>query len=245
MSEHLTSSVAVLLKGGRLPSWYALSEKKQDELSQIHVDLMLSVADRYGMQRLEGFRLIGPQGNWQRFWLIEFPTLEGAEEWIRAEMAPPYGLYGYYQYYLSRRFRPEGFSDWVTRPAPPVVPRDADPHTIPALGVDTDSVVLLMLARYLPGAQALTPEHRGDRKHVETMRQLAQESGLMRLEAFQLISPVEEWHRAWIIELPSLEAAEAWVLGEESLPHGTHASRHIHLTRKWAPEYFASWVRKT
>ena len=52
---------------------------------------MLSVARDHRMKRMEGFRLIAPQERWERFWVIEFPTLEGAEAWIEAEMAPPYG----------------------------------------------------------------------------------------------------------------------------------------------------------
>ena len=99
------NSIVILFKGGRLPSWHRLTDKQRDEFSQTHVDLMLTVADRYGMKRMEVFRLIGPQDVWQRFWLIEFPTMEGAEQWIQAEMAPPYGLYGFYEYHLSRNFR--------------------------------------------------------------------------------------------------------------------------------------------
>ena len=60
------------------------------------------------MRRLEGFRLMGRQYHWERFWVIEFPTLDGAEAWIEAEIAPPYGLYGYYDYELAR-FGPEVF----------------------------------------------------------------------------------------------------------------------------------------
>ena len=88
--------VVVLFKGGRLPSWHQLSDGERTEFEETHVKLMLSVAREHDMTRLEGFRLIGPQGDWQRFWLIEFPALEGAEAWIQAEMAPPYGLYGHY-----------------------------------------------------------------------------------------------------------------------------------------------------
>ena len=87
--------VVILFKGGRLPSWHQLSDQERREFEQTHVDLMLAVARDHAMSRLEGFRLIGPHGDWQRFWLIEFPTTEGAEAWIQAEMAPPYGLYGH------------------------------------------------------------------------------------------------------------------------------------------------------
>lgn len=78
-------SVVVLFKGGRLPEWDDLSADVQRAYSQQHVDLMLSVAREHGMMGLEGFRLMGPVQPWARFWVIEFPTLEGAEAWIDAE----------------------------------------------------------------------------------------------------------------------------------------------------------------
>ena len=244
MPDHDTNNIVVLFKGGRLPTWHQLSDKDRREFEQAHVDLMLSVGQEYGMRRLEGFRLIGPQDVWQRFWLIEFPSMKGAEKWIQAEMAPPYGLYGYYEYYFSRRFKSEEFSKWVTQPAPPTIPLDADPHTVPELTIDTGSVVVLMFARYRPDVEALTPKERGDEQHVELMQSIARDHGLMRLEAFQLLTPQNDWHRAWIIELPTLEAAEVWLDSEESLPHGMHATRTVYLARKWSPKYFASWVTK-
>jgi hypothetical protein len=243
MPDQDTNSIVILFKGGRLPSWHRLTDRQRDDFSQTHVDLMLTVADQYGMKRLEGFRLIGPQDVWQRFWLIEFPTMEGAEQWIQAEMAPPYGLYGYYEYHLSRKFKPEVNSTWVTNPAPPTVPLDADPHTIPELNVNRNSIIVIMFARYRSEALVRESEEPGNEQYVSPMKIIAEEHGLRRLEAFQLLSPQQDWHRAWIIELPTLEAAEAWIEGEESPPHSIRAQREIHLARKWSPEYFASWVR--
>ena len=77
-------------------------------------------------------------------------------------MAPPYGLYGHYEYYFSRQLKPEVFSGWATEPATPTVSLDADPHMVPELRIDTGSVVVLMFARYRAGAEALTPHERGD-----------------------------------------------------------------------------------
>ena len=114
------NSVVVLFKGGRLPSWGRLTREEQVVYSQQHVDLMLSVAREHRMMRLEGFKLMAPEAGWVRFWVIEFPTLAGAEAWIDAEMAPPYGHYGYYEYYLARRWQEEYLSDWVTRPSAPI-----------------------------------------------------------------------------------------------------------------------------
>ena len=95
-------NLTLLYKGGRLPGWYQLSQNKRQVYEQAHVDLMLSVAKEAQLKRLEGFRLITPQQHWERFWLIEFATLSNAEAWIKAEMAPPYGDYGYYEYDLDR-----------------------------------------------------------------------------------------------------------------------------------------------
>ena len=242
MSDQAAENIVILFKGGRLSSWHQLSDERRSEFTRAHVDLMLSVAEPHGLSRLEGFRLIGRQDDWERFWLIQFPSMNAAEQWIQAEMAPPYGLHGYYEYHFARHFKPDVFSAWVTESAPPTVPLDADPHMVPELRVDTRSVVVLMFARYRPGAEALTPHERGDAQHVDLMRSIAGKHGLMRLEAFQLVTPRNDWRRAWIIELPTLEAAEAWVEGEDALPHGMHAQRSIYLARKWSPEYFASWV---
>ena len=48
-------SVAVLFKGGRLPSWHALTADEQRAFSQEHVDLMLSVA-----RKLQAARCVAP-----------------------------------------------------------------------------------------------------------------------------------------------------------------------------------------
>ena len=178
------------------------------------------------------------------FLVDRVPSLDGVQQWIKAEMAPPYGLHGYYEYQLSSHVRPDVFSEWTTDQAPEIVPRDDDPHRIPELGVDAQSVVLIMFARYRPGTEALTPQQRGDLQHVDTMREIARRYGLKRLAGFELLSPQQDWHRAWIVELPTFEAAEAWVTGEETLPHGMYAQRAFHLARKWSPQYFASWVKR-
>ena len=236
-------SVVVLYKGGRLPTWEKLSLEKKQAYEQEHVDLMLSISREHRMMRLEGFRLMTPQQSFQRFWVIEFPTLAGAEAWIDAEMAPPYGTYGYYEYYVARRWRPEYFSTWVTNPPAPLeVPAERDPHLVPKLSVDSHSVVVLLFGRWRPEADTATTEERGDDEHVELMKSVASEHGLMRLEGFKLIGPQDEWHRAWVIEFPTLVGAEAWIAGEVAPRHGLYAMKSFHLARKWAPEYFASWV---
>lgn len=236
-------SIVVLAKTGRLPTWDDLAPELRKDYEKQHVDLMLSVAREYRMMRLEGFRLMAPQGRWARFWLIEFPTLEGAEAWIDAEMAPPYGLYGYYEYHLARRWGPDYFSTWVTRPAVSKVARvGADSHSIPPLTEDHSSVVALLFSRWLPEADAASPGERGDAAHIELMKSVAREHGLMRLEGFRLIAPLDAWHRAWVVEFPTLAGAEAWMEGELRPPHGRYATKAMYLARKWAPGYFNTWV---
>ena len=67
--------VTVLFKGGRLASWHRLSPARRQAYEQEHVALMLAIAEKHGMRRMEGFRLMAPQGAYERFWLIEFPEL--------------------------------------------------------------------------------------------------------------------------------------------------------------------------
>jgi hypothetical protein len=74
------------------------------------------------------------------------------------------------------------------------------------------------------------------------MQSVARDHGLLRLEAYRLIGPQPDWHRAWVIEFPDLEGAEVWIEAELRPPHGRFATKAYHLARKWAPEYFATWV---
>lgn len=236
-------SVVVLLKGGRLPSWGKLSEEERRTSSQEHVDLMLGIGNEFGLMRLEGFKLIGPQGDWERFWLIEFPSLEGAEAWIEAEMAPSYGLYGYYEYFLSRRYAIDSISTMPAQPSTPgaVSPRP-NPANIPKLAEDRSSVVVLLFERWHPGAEAVPPGERGEDAHLELMSSLAGEQSLMRLDAFQLIDRQNTWHRVVVAEFHNFTAAEIFINAAMDLPRSLYASTTFYLARRWAPEYFSSWV---
>ena len=237
-----TDSVVLLYKGGRLPSWHLLTDAERDDCQRQHVDLMLEVARDSGLIGLEGFRLLAPQQSWERFWTIEFPDMAGAEAWIKAEMAPPYGSFGYYEYYLSRRFERELYDSWVgQKPTAVTTDLTGDARTVPALDVDRSSAVMLMFARMAAGADRETAIARGDAEHVERMRELARETDLMRFEAFALIGPQADWHRAWIAEFPTVEGAEAWIQGEAKPPHGAYGTKVFQLARKWAPDYFALW----
>ena len=236
-------SVVVLFKGGRLPSWHALSLREQDAFSQEHVDLMLAVSRRYGLMHLEGFRLLGPQDNWQRFWVIEFPSLAGAEAWIQAEMAPPYGSYGYYEYHLARRAYQEGILVRASRFPAPESPAAADhPRHIPTLKTDSGSLVVLTFRRWLPGAAELSAQEGGQVDHARRLKAIAKRHRLIRLELFRLMAPQADWHEVGLIELPSLAGAEAWMKAETASPFSSFTLVTQHLARKWAPAYFARWV---
>ena len=231
--------VSVLFKGGRLASWHRLSQEEKGAFEREHVDLMLGVAQEYRMQRLEGFRLMAPQGAYERFWVIDFPELVGAEAWIRAEMAPPYGRYGYYEYDLARSGLPEYCADW----APAVeraAPLPGDPHEVPALDVDRESVVAVLFERGDPGQVA--GEKPVTEAYVETMGAFCKEHGLLRLECFKLMAPQADWHHVWLAEFAELASAEAWIQAEQGPGHGCLSERSFALTRKWAPAYFAGWT---
>lgn len=244
--DHKTDSedgVVVLYKGGRLPSWDALSPQDQSAYQDEHVGLMLSIADEHSLMHLEGFRLMTPQQSWERFWTIEFPTVGGAQAWIEAEMAPPYGRYGFYEYYVSKRWRPDYFSEWVENPAAIVSKRHEDPRSIPSLSTKRDSVILLVCGRWNPESEQASPEERGDPERTARMRAVAREHGLMKYEAFKLIGPQNNWHFAWVLEFPEVAGAEAWIDGEVRPPNSQHSTHSYFLARRWAPDYFASWVR--
>ena len=236
------NSIVALYKGGRLPTWHRVAMEERRAYEQTHVDLMLSVAREHRLMRLEGFRLMTPQKSWERFWIIEFPTQAGAEAWIEAEMAPPYGRYGYYEYDLARPWHSDDLAQWVTSPPAHSDRTPTDPHQVPELDVDRDSVVALLFERQLPGADEAGPEARGDAEREQQLKAIAEEHGLMRLEIFELMAPRADWHRAWVVEFPTLAGAEAWIETEARLPHGSFSSLITFLARKWAPTYFSTWV---
>ena len=239
-----TDSIVVLFKGGRLQTWHRLTDAQRDDYSAQHVELMLEVAHEHGMTTVEGFKLLEPKQPWERFWVLEFPTLEGAEAWIEAEMAPPYGTYGHYEYHLSRRFAEDYFNDWVTTPRSETESLGpVDPHNLPPLDVDRDSYVVLEFARMLPEAVLASEGERGDAEHRELMKSVAREHGLIRLEAFQLMAPQRDWHRAYVIELPTITGAEAWMEAEMAPPQSAYSNKTLHLSRRWSPRFFAGWLR--
>jgi hypothetical protein len=200
---------------------------------------MLGVAQEHRMRRLEGFRLMAPQGAYERFWVIDFPDLAGAEAWIGAEMAPPYGRYGYYEYYLARSGLPEYCVDWARGVEAPT-PLPGDPHEVAALDVDADSVVAVLFERGEAGQVA--GEKPVTEAYVEAMGAFCKEHGLLRLECFKLMAPQAGWHQVWLAEFPAFESAEAWIQAEKGPGHGCLSERSFVLTRKWAPAYFAGWT---
>ncbi len=243
MPDTSSDSVVVLYKGGRLPTWNALTDQQREEYQQKHVDLMLEVASRHRMIGLQGFRLITPQQNWQRFWTIEFPTFAGARDWIENEVAPPYGRYGFYEYFLATRWRREQLDAWVTNPPPPVaVAADANPRAVPTLSVSGDSVVVLTFWRRPPEADEPGAGTGDNEEREALMKSVARDFGLMRCEAFELIAPQQDWNLVRIAEFPGLAGAEAWIDAEVQSPLRQEETRSYFLARKWAPEYFATWV---
>lgn len=230
-------SVVILAKTGRRASWYQLTVDERRTAERKHVNMMLSIATRHRMRRLEGFRLIGPQGRWERFWVMEFPDLEGTEAWIEAEMAPPYGLHGLYEYYLARRLSPSFFQDWLPGPPHVIEPQGNDPVVIPELNADRSSVVVVQFSRTATASDGI-----GDADYTTELQLVAREYNMLKIEALQLINPIEAWHRCWICEFPDLNGAEAWIDAEVAPPRAAQSERNSYLARRWAPTYFAAWA---
>ena len=233
-------SVVVLFKGGRAPSWYGLTAEQHDEYQRLHVDLMLDVAREHGMTRIEGYRLVGTQQLWRLFWVIEFPTVEGAEAWIAAEVEPPYGAHGNFEYHLARRWAPSHVEPLVT--GPPDLRRrpGVDPHRVPALDIDRDSLVVLSFGLHVaqddPPASAST-----DDAQARVLGDVARDHGLTRLEGFRLLNPQPEWHWAYVVEFPAFDGAEAWVEAEMAAERQGAVASSVYFARRWAPEYFDLW----
>ncbi|NKB68922.1 MAG: hypothetical protein GKR89_17790 [Candidatus Latescibacteria bacterium] len=233
------SDIIVLYQGGRLPSWHQLSPAQHEDYQQQHVDLMLDIAHRHRLLGLEGFKLLAPQDSYERFWSIAFPDLAGAQAWIEAEMAPPYGTYGYYQYHLALRLPDEP----LHRAPPPIAPNPAaDPRQVPALEVDGSSHIVLLFERWLPETLSLSPVERGDPQRLEQLQDVSQQYKQIRCETFQLIAPQAAWHRVLIAEFPTQAGVQAWIDVFEQPAHKTLASRTFQLAQKWAPAYFATWL---
>ena len=233
-------TVVILFRGGRLPEWHQLNEARRTDYERRHVDLMLSVADRHGLIGIHGYRLLGPRGNWERFWTIEFPDLAGAEAWMPAEAEPPYGSYGFYDYTLARRWRPECLN-WLPRRAEPPVPSGTDPHIIPALSVDPSSIVLLAFGGRHRGADANdSGEH--DEERRRRMRKVSRDHGLIHGESFRLMGASDRGEFAWILEFPGLAGIEAWIDAETAPPLAAVQRHDFLVARRWAPEYFTTWA---
>ena len=231
--------VFILFRGGRLPEWHQLDETRRTDYERLHVDLMLSVSERHGLIGIHGYRLLGPRGNWERFWTIEFPDLAGAEAWMSAEAEPPYGRYGYYDYTLARRWQPEVLAWMPRKPDLPVVP-GADPKAIPPLSADPSSIVLLAFGGRHRGAGQDDPGAH-DEERWRRMRKASLDHGLIHGEVFQLMGAGANGEFAWILEFPGLAGAEAWIDAETAPPLAACQRHDFHLARRWAPEYFATW----
>ena len=231
----------VLYKGGRLPAWDAVPAEVRDGYSLKHVQSQRALARKHGLKRLEGFRLITSRQPWDSFWIIEMPSLEGAEAWITGGMSPPYGDYGYYEYNLARRVSTTA-SPAPARSAslPPFTPKPESTWP-PVLVADLGSVVLLQFEGRQTGGSVASRDV-PDSDYVRSLESVAVEHGLLRLETFHLIDPQGTYRRVKVIEFPELQGTEAWIRAELEFATQRNARHSFTLARKWSPEYFARWV---
>ena len=234
--QKMTEPITILYRGGRLPSWDLLSIEQQTAFQNEHVEVMLRVAADHGLQRIEGFRLLASLGDWERWWTMRSADLAGAEAWMQAEVAPPYGRYGYYDYQLARQVS-SATLDWLpqrTWPPPPAT----DPHVVPALQADQSSIVVLAFGDWMPDSDAIDPDQRGD---GDRRQQVAADHGLLHGEVYQPCGRGANGSVVWVLEFPKQAGAEAWIEAEVIPPASTWQRRSFHLARRWAPEYFATW----
>ena len=236
------NSVVVFLKGGRIPSWYDLSPEEQDSYSVEHINLMRSIIDKHKIIKLEGYKLFSPIDDWKFFWAIEFPTFEGAESWINAEMEPPYGRYGSLNYYLARRIEHMGVHSAIKESEQhPVINENDLDHT--NLEEDKNSVVVITFEMSVPGSDLVNLDEGQRQKYIKNIYSVSKQHELIRLEAYQLITPQSNWRTTVITEFPTINGAKAWIDLQEDPSYIRFKTRTNYLSHKWAPRYFAKWIK--
>lgn len=235
----MTDAITILYRGGRLPSWNLLPVDEQTAIQDEHVALMLQVGSDHGLRRIEGFRLLAPAGDWQRWWTMQFDDLAGAEAWMQAEVAPPYGRHGLYQYELARPASAAALK-WLPQRARPA-PAPVDPHVVPALHADQGSIVILAFGNWTAGSDLIEPGRRGDADRQQRLQQVAIDHGMVHGEVWQLCGRGRQGDVVWVLEFPQLAGAEAWIEAESTPPAASWQRRTFHLARRWAPAYFATW----
>ncbi len=65
------------------------------------------------IRRLEGYRLVTPQADWQRVWLVELPDLTTAEEWLEVAAATGQADSTMRAFQLTRPWAPAYFASWL------------------------------------------------------------------------------------------------------------------------------------
>eukprot|EP01052_Picozoa_sp_SAG31_P000581 SAG31_NODE_17_length_35773_cov_25.999271_6_plen_279_part_00 len=259
--------LTILFCGGRLASWHRLVETWpgnpfRHPASQQHVELMLQIARQHNLQGISGYRLLSPQQSWSHCWTIGFPTLEGAERWMEAEMEASYGSHGFYDYQLTRRVGAAYFDGWVPAASrtvattPPSVDSDqdwsGDPTEVPILQVDGSSIVVLCFERKIAdsGGTAAAMQHlrltAGAIEGEDELRNVARTHRLQQIQVYQMVCPTDRWsgHRCWVVRFPSLEGAEAWIAALTGSAQRARCYIHtVHLSRRHAPQYFDSWAQ--
>ena len=228
------SDVVLLTRTGRLDSWHRLAAAERQAATDHHVELMLQVAADTEMTRLEGYRLVTPEDRFERFWVMSFPGLSGAQTWIEAEMRRPYGRYGFYEYDFARPVPLEDAAKLVTDPLPADV-RAADPQQVPDLAVDREHVAVICFGR-----AAADDEWRMPQPAAPSVAAGAHEYRL--LEGFRLLGPRDGWHYAWLCVCRSVAGAEAWIDAQTDSLRATEHRQRFLLARRWQPDYFASWL---
>ena len=164
---------------------------------------------------------------------------------MSAEVEPPYGRYGFYDYSLARRWLPESLA-WLPRKSEPPVAPDADPHAIPPLTADPTSIVVLAFGGWRRGSDQVDPQNTRRRRSASgDCNEVAREHDLIHGEIFRLLGTNTEGEFLWLLEFPQLVGAEAYIEAEKAPPAGSYQKRNYHLARCWAPEYFATWPPRT
>ena len=121
-----------------------------------------------------------------------------------------------------------------------IIKEDLD-HT--NLTEDKSSVVVITFQMSLPGSDLVIPDVDERQKYIKDINSVSEEHGLIRLEAYRLITPQSNWHTTVITEFPTINGAKAWIDLQENPSYVRFKTRTNYLSHKWAPRYFAGWIK--
>ena len=108
---------------------------------------------------------------------------------------------------------------------------------------DKNSVVVITFEISVPGSDLVNLDEGQRQKYIKNIYSVSKQHELIRLEAYQLITPQSNWRTTVITEFPTINGAKAWIDLQEDPSYIRFKTRTNYLSHKWAPRYFTKWIK--